>query len=325
MYYIFSSELLNMKKLSTAEIILRHYRFLKWVGLTSFSLEKTKHISKRSFKVHKKTQIKNLFFWAILCYIALDLTDCHHQQIMVGAILLKTTQLLYSLYACLLFAILNLKQTKISQICLDLLNFEYIVNKLLLTTINVSQGSSTIFIYNIAQILNLSTFFMMLLYTIFSFDVYLIVCCFKALVLWIVIHEGEGFLFYFMAILTNIMTQFGKKFTLNNQIFSTTAVKQIYHQYFDLKKQMQEIYNLFLIIKVIYLICGVGFSIYTTLHVYRETTQFWNWTILGLYGYWMFNSLINVISIIYPFAHFYQTVRVFNYYFKQMLQFLFIR
>lgn len=294
-------------------MIFSFFNFIRWIGLTSYSYEKNKAATECLFKRQKQRKIKKICFALIIYYVGIRLTTCYFRITNNSLVLLEAAQYLHSLNTCLLFTIMNLKEQQIIQIILDLLQFEGNINEALGTIVDVSKGSLAMQIYNLMQTLNFSMFFAMFFHLIISGKMTDIGCWIKSLIFWVEVYGGEGFLFYLVTIVTNVMIQFKNnlKKVCNSKI-SVTDIEKIYYKYFHIKNQIENVFEFYLFGKIMYSICTFAFGIYATIYVYREMTRTaWNSILLIIYSYWMFQTLFGTITLIYPFATFYQAVSKF--------------
>lgn len=288
------------------------YFILRWTGLTSWSFQK----NQTKPTIYQKFIF--IIFLILIWYCGNSTYECQFETKDLGFGKINISQFFSSFYICLLLLIIKLKQKSIANICIQLVDFEKAANKVLSTEIgDIMTKSSILQIYASIQFVTWTAYFIMIFSLVSNFSLKSLFCFLKSLILFAAANMVEGFLFYLMSVFTHILNEFGKVLSKETKPLPKNVIngiKEIFHDFFNLKNKFQNVYKIIFFIKFNYLSSSLGSSIYATVLAYQKTKNVWcSWKMLVkfiIFGNLVLSSLIQLIFLIYPFATFYKTVKV---------------
>lgn len=287
-------------------IILWHFKALKWFGLTNYTLlYKAKHLR---FIKQEHAYIKNSVILCFGLYLAYEYTKCKINMNVVTLTVFNLARLFSSLYFIILIISIKINENKIVFTLNQLLELENIIDNVILNDNKMSKHVWIVKTYNIMQVISSGTLVMIIISLIFNTE--LIICAVIFIIVWIISYTAESLLFMLVIILINILQKFGDDLKNNeNNKVSINIVVNILNFYLNIKYEIESIYKNFLFSKLICTTFRFAAVIYISQNISMNKPNVPMTFAYISYGYNLLSDLAHIILMIFPFATFYKTVR----------------
>ncbi|CAH1374308.1 unnamed protein product [Tenebrio molitor] len=135
---------------------------------------------------------------------------------------------------------------------------------------------------------------------IFVTELSYLVCALKFLCISIITGTGESLIFYYLMTTSTILKQINYSLKQLNTI-SFNDTKNILQVYFDLKKDIQNISQIFVFFKVIYTTVELAAILYQLFSRQEDDAQIFNFVTVF---YWFLITL-EMLLMLYPFVYYY--------------------
>ena len=288
----------------------------KWTGFTSYSITYTPtHPTKRNiFTKTKSSNYLNAVLVLVIVFFSLDFSDFFLNVDKVDMVFSLISSVLYMHYLTILILILNMKQTRVVTTFSKIVSFAVLTQKITNRNIDVAKVKKILKLYTLITYANLlimwsANWFSVSNYARIDFIMWMI----KDAVLNFSVVSGEILIFYYLVITINIVRQFND-FLKTESETEIRKIKVVFQSYADIKKNIQNISQIVVFFKTVYIVIELAATIYQIFimgQIY-ENKYFSKLPLILVTGYWIFVLMFQAFSVICPFIFYYREVSLNN-------------
>jgi hypothetical protein len=281
----------------------------KCTGLTAYSFKRNVANQSIIFKRNRLGRFINCLSVLIILLILLSITSCFEEDNAIESTYSDIAQITYGSYFSALILTLNFKQTRVVKTFYKIVSFKVIIQKILKRNIDTFNISRILRYYVFIRTGSIILMFICNASIIFVTELSYLVCALKFLCISIITGTGESLIFYYLMTTSTILKQLNYSLKQLNTI-SFNDTKNILQVYFDLKKDIQNISQIFVFFKVIYTTVELAAILYQLFSRQEDDAQIFNFVTVF---YWFLITLEMLLTL-YPFVYYYvQVKRKINY------------
>jgi hypothetical protein len=279
----------------------------KCTGLTAYSFKRNVTNQSIIFKRNRLGRFINYLSVLIILLILLSITSCFEEDNAIESTFSDITQIIYGSYFSALILTLNFKQTRVVKTFYKIVSFKVMIQKILKRNIDTFNLSRILRYYVFIRTGNVILLFICNVSISFVTELSYLVCALKFLCISTITATGESLIFYYLMTTSTILKQLN--YSLKTISFNDT--KNIFQVYFDLKKDIQNISQIFVFFKVIYTTVELAAILYQLFSRQEDDLQIYHFATVF---YWFLIITLEMLLILYPFVYYYvQVKRKINY------------
>jgi hypothetical protein len=273
----------------------------KIIGITSYSIKKN---DKKKIFVRTKIGIVLNFFIGVTFVLMSNVTDCHNEEDDVEFTSSSIATWISYFHLIVIIGTMNLKQNQIIDIFYKLIRFHKLVDRITKRPVNVAKLSTGLKWYIGVQYLQ-----MLIMLGIHMSGTQLSWLCYgKLMIRHIVRIHVETLFVCFLIISKYILHGFNRSLEKDEDFGERPGlvvddVKRVFQICYELKKHIQNVFQINLFIKFVYIILEFATTLYSVVAPIID-----DWIVL-LPVHWLTTLLLNSILLIYPVTSFCKEVR----------------
>jgi hypothetical protein len=273
----------------------------KIIGITSYSIKK---IDTKKIFVRTKIGIVLNFFIGVTFVLMSNVTDCHNEEDDVEFTSSSIATWISYFHLIVIIGTMNLKQNQIIDIFYKLIRFHKLVDRITKRPVNVAKLSTGLKWYIGVQYLQ-----MLIMLGIHMSGTQLSWLCYgKLMIRHIVRIHVETLFVCFLIISKYILHGFNRSLEKDEDFGERPGlvvddVKGVFQICYELKKHIQNVFQINLFIKFVYIILEFATTLYS---VVAPIIDDW---IVFIPVHWLITLLLNSILLIYPVTSFCKEVR----------------
>jgi hypothetical protein len=282
----------------------------KCTGLTAYTFKRNVANQCIIFKRNSLGRFINCLYVLITLLTFLSTTNCFEEDNAIESTSSHIAMIIYGSYFSALILTLNFKQTRVVTTFYKIVYFKVMIQKILKRNIDTFNLSRILRYYVFIRTGSIILMFICNVSLAFVTELSDLVCAIKLLFITIITGTGEYLIFCYLMTTSIILKQ------LNNSLkelktISFNDTKNILQFYFDLKKDIQNISQIFVFFKVIYSTVQLAAILYQLLTQEEDD----DWTLSAqIYNFatvfcWFLTVTLEMLLMLYPFVHYYEQVK----------------
>jgi hypothetical protein len=282
----------------------------KCTGLTAYSFKRNVTNQCIIFKRNSLGRFIHCVYVLIIVLILLSTTNCYQEDNAIASTSSHIARTLYVNYFFALILTLNFKQTRVMKTFYKIVYFKVMIQKILKRSIDTFNLSRILRYYVFIRTGSIILMFICNVSVAFVTELSDLVCAIKLLFITIITGTGEYLIFSYLMTTSIILKQLN--YSLKElKALSFNDTKNILQFYFDLKKDIQNISQIFVFFKVIYSTVQLATIFYQLLTQEEDD----DWTLSPqIYNFatvfcWFLTVTLEMLLMLYPFVHYYEQVK----------------
>jgi hypothetical protein len=273
----------------------------KIIGITSYSIKRN---NKNKIFVRTKLGIMLNFFIGVTFVLMSNVTDCHNEEDDVAFASSSIALWMSYIHLIVIMGTMNLKQNRIIDIFHKLIKFHKLVDTMTKRPVNVAKLSTGLKWY-----MGLMYLQMLIMFAIHLCNVQLGWLCYgKIMTRHIVMIHVETLFVCYLITSKYILHGFNRSLEKDEDFGERPGlvvddVKRVFQICYELKKHIQNVFQINLFIKFMYIILEFATTLYSVAGSIID-----DWIVL-LPVHWLTTLLLNSILLIYPVTSFCKEVR----------------
>jgi hypothetical protein len=282
----------------------------KCTGLTAYSFKRNVTNQCIIFKRNSLGRFIHCIYVLIIVLILLSTTNCYQEDNAIASTSSHIARTLYVNYFFALILTLNFKQTRVTKTFYKIVYFKVMIQKILKRNIDTFNLFRILKYYVFIRIGSIILMFICNVSVAFLTELSDLVCALKFLFITMIAGTGEYLIFYYLMTTSIILKQLNYSLKQLKTI-SFNDTKNILQFYFNLKKDIQNISQIFVFFKVIYSTVQLAAIFYQLLTQEEDndlnlSTQIY---ISVAVFCWFLTVILEMLLMLYPFVHYYLQVK----------------
>ncbi|KAJ3661990.1 hypothetical protein Zmor_006360 [Zophobas morio] len=279
----------------------------KWTGFTSYSLVNDPGDKNQDRKIFKRTGVSIFINIVIITLLVLliDVRTCVGTSDSVNNVSTLIALTIDALYFVVLVLIMNFKQTRVVSIFYRLVAFGELVEEITRRKIDESKVQRFLRIYVFVVYSSLVVMLATNWWQAININPFLLFWLLKDTFLRFVSFSGEILIFYYMFIAITIARKFNG-FLKEADVVERKQIKQIFQTYCDLKHDIQNITQVIIFFKIVWLIIELAITFYQIIILGQSSDEEPYLDSPITLVYWIFELSLEVCLLLCPFIVYYR-------------------